>query len=255
MNAKMMLPGRLLVAPIPGENPAVAPFASRRVSRRTGRFDLHAISRPARVFTGDFYVAHTDRSGLRIALGDVAGKGLGAAIVMAMIQEELERWRSESGVGEGNPEATLFRLQELLKPLLPDNRFATAVIAHLGRDGSLALANAGHCAPLIARADGSLESIAATGPVLGILDRPRWTSVRTRLGCGDALLLYSDGLSETRSPQGLDFGEVLAPAFAGLTRETGAGARAIAEGLFGEAGRHAEGKAEDDLTLVVVRRA
>jgi len=250
---KAMTLDRSLVALMPGGT-VVRPSPLARPPRRPGRFDLHAVSRPARVFTGDFYTAHADRSGLHVVLGDVAGKGLEAAVVMAMIQEELERW-IRGGVQEG-PEATLFRLQELLKPLLPDNRFATAVVAHLDRKGALRLANAGHCAPLIARVDGSAHPVGPTGPVLGILERPRWSSVTTTLAPDETLLLYSDGLAEARSREGIDFGEtMLASAFLELAGESGAGARDVAAGLLEKAGRHAAGTVEDDLTVVVIRRA
>jgi serine phosphatase RsbU (regulator of sigma subunit) len=161
-----------------------------------GVASVEAISRPARTFTGDFYLTHRHADRLWLALGDVAGKGLPAAIVMAMIQEELEERIASCASAECDPASTAARLHEFLAPLLPRNRFATAVIAWLRDDGRLTIANAGHCPPLIVRRDGSVEEIGSTGPILGVLRTPLWTSVSLTLEPGDTLVLYSDGVTE-----------------------------------------------------------
>lgn len=158
--------------------------------------DVRAISRPARMFTGDFYYTHREDDRLWLALGDVAGKGLPAAIVMAMIQEELEQRISSCASAECDPARTATRLHEFLAPLLPSNRFATAVIAWLRDDGFLTVANAGHCPPLILRADGTIDEIGSTGPILGVLPNAKWHSVSAQLDPGDTLVLYSDGVTE-----------------------------------------------------------
>jgi len=158
--------------------------------------DLHAVSRPARVFTGDFYYTHRHRDRLWLALGDVAGKGLPAAVFMAMIQEELEHRIGSCSRRGCDPSATMTRLHEFLRPVLPSNRFATAVIGYLADDGRFVIANAGHCPPIIVRADGTTELVASTGPVVGILPRAQWQSSTRQLQRGDALVLYSDGVIE-----------------------------------------------------------
>ncbi len=158
--------------------------------------DVRAISRPARMFTGDFYYTHREDDRLWMALGDVAGKGLPAAIVMAMIQEELEQRIASCASAECDPARTAARLHEFLAPLLPRNRFATAVIAWLRDDGFLTMVNAGHCPPLILRADGTIEEIGSTGPLLGVLPNAKWHSVSAQLEPGDTLVLYSDGVTE-----------------------------------------------------------
>jgi sigma-B regulation protein RsbU (phosphoserine phosphatase) len=161
-----------------------------------GLIDVRAISRPARMFTGDFYFTHRHEDRTWLALGDVAGKGLPAAIVMAMIQEELEQRIASCASAECDPARTAARLHEFLAPLLPRNRFATAVIAWLRDDGVLTLVNAGHCPPLIVRRDGSIEELGSTGPILGVLPLPSWYSTSTLLEEGDTLVLYSDGVTE-----------------------------------------------------------
>ena len=162
--------------------------------------DVHAISIPARAFTGDFYFVRKADDRFLFALGDVAGKGLNAAIFMAMIQEELERTSCD------DPSADMMRLHTFLKPLIPLNRFATAVAGHVSHDGIVKLANAGHCPPLVMRADGSIDEIPSTGPVLGVLSSSQWRTFETTLHRGETLVLYSDGVIETRSPNGEEFG-------------------------------------------------
>jgi sigma-B regulation protein RsbU (phosphoserine phosphatase) len=228
----------------------VAPAASRPVAKPT--LDVHAVSIPALAFTGDFYATHRYDDRLWFALGDVAGHGISAAIVMAMIQEELENRIRSCAITRCDPSATMGRLHEFLRPLLPQNRFATTVIGHLLDDGTLRIANAGHCPPLILRRDGSLESIASTGPVIGMLSEARWSSATTRLEPGETLVLYSDGLVEARSADGEEFGiSALQQVLAARPRATAASLMAdILEAVM----RHTEGARQDDLTLVIVRR-
>ncbi|HET8798894.1 MAG TPA: PP2C family protein-serine/threonine phosphatase [Thermoanaerobaculia bacterium] len=200
---------------------------------------VEALSRPARTFTGDFFVTHRAADRLWFALGDVAGKGLPAAIVMAMIQEELEHRIARCAETACDPAVTTRRVDEFLRPLLPSNRFATAVLGHLRDDGRLTITNAGHCPPLLVRNGGCVEAIPSTGPLLGILPNAEWRSVVTHLDPGETLVLYSDGLIEAQVG-GDDLG------IDGLRAHLATGdPRAILPQLD---------EVEDDLTLVVIRR-
>ena len=215
--------------------------------------DLHAVSLPAKTFTGDFYFAQRGANGVWIVLGDVAGKGLSAAVVMAMVQEDLEQRLAECVAANCDPVTALQRLQKLLQPLLPSNRFVTAVIGHLRDDGTLVIANAGHCAPLVARADGRVEPIDPTGPVIGILDNPRWSSVTTVLEPGETLLLYSDGVVEAKSLDDAEFGLAQVVAILSSISSQGGSAREVSGRILEAVDRHARGVRDDDLTVVVVR--
>lgn len=214
--------------------------------RLTGVAEVHAVSRPARTFTGDFYYTHRHEDRLWIAIGDVAGKGLPAAIVMAMIQEELEHRIISCAAADCDPSRTMQRLHEFLLPLLPQNRFATAVIGWLDRDGRLTLANAGHTPPLVLRAKGHIEEIGSTGPIAGVLPNSRWSSVTTTLEEGDALVLYSDGVTEAS----VDGEELGVGGLRQIVTRAPRNARAshIAAALLQEIPH-----GDDDLTLVVVR--
>jgi phosphoserine phosphatase RsbU/P len=218
--------------------------ALRSVSGLAGA-DVHAVSRPARTFTGDFYFTHRHEDRLWIAIGDVAGKGLPAAIVMAMIQEELEQRIMSCAAADCDPARTMQRLHEFLLPLLPQNRFATAVIGWLDRDGTLTLANAGHPPPMVLRGNGGVEQIASTGPIAGVLPGSHWSSVTTTLGEDDALVLYSDGVTESE----VDGNELGVRGLHEIVKGVRADrAAAMADSILARIPRH-----EDDLTLVIVR--
>ncbi|HET7434838.1 MAG TPA: PP2C family protein-serine/threonine phosphatase [Thermoanaerobaculia bacterium] len=222
-------------------------FAPRSLAR-TSFADIHAISRPARTFTGDFWTTHRRGDRLWFALGDVAGKGLPAALVMAMIQEELEHRIGSCAATVCDPATTLTRLHAFLRPLLPSNRFATVVIGHLRDDGTLTIANGGHCPPLLLRANGMIEEIRPTGPVAGILPSPVWTSTKTRMNSGDALVLYSDGVSEALASDGEELGVCgIRTALRGIARD--ATARGIASHVLS-----AIASTEDDVTLLAIKR-
>lgn len=210
--------------------------AVRGVSNR-----IEAISRPARTFTGDFYYTHRADDRLWLAHGDVAGKGLPAAIVMAMIQEELEARIASCAETMCDPARTMLRLHEFLLPLMPRNRFATAVIGHLRNDGKLTVANGGHCPPLIVRRDGTIEEIASTGPLLGLLQNANWRSYSTHLESGETLILYSDGVTESTR----DGEELGVCGLRELVRRVGPSANAI---------HRAMDVTSDDVTLVTITR-
>ena len=213
------------------------------------QFDVHPISIPAKTFTGDFWFTHRAAGRLWFALGDVAGKGLPAALVMAMIQEELERRIASCARAGCDPATTMQRLHEFLKPLLPSNRFATAVIGWLGDDGTMTIVNAGHCPPMLVRTNGGIEEIDSTGPVVGIIANSRWISTTITIAAGDLLVLYSDGVIETPSTSGDDFGTD------GILRALPASSspRTVAAAIVDAATRHAgAGARYEDLTVMVI---
>ncbi|MFP5247397.1 MAG: PP2C family protein-serine/threonine phosphatase, partial [Thermoanaerobaculia bacterium] len=110
---------------------------------------------------------------------------------------ELEQRITSCARTACDPSRTLTRLHEFLLPLMPRNRFATAVVGAICDDGRLVIANAGHCPPLIVRNDGRIEEIGSTGPILGILLNARWHTRVLHLEPGERLVLYSDGVTES----------------------------------------------------------
>jgi len=214
--------------------------------------DIHAVSVPARMFTGDFYFTRRTGDRLWFGVGDVAGKGLPAALVMAMIQEELEQRITSCARAGCDPAVTMARLHAFLRPLRPRNRFATAVIGWIRDDGTLRIVNAGHCPPLVVRGDGRVERIASTGPIVGVLPEPRWSAMSMTLDDGDSLLLFSDGVVESRSPEGMEFGDESVERV--VLRRTSACPKAMATAIVDAVDHFTGGVREDDLTLMVIQR-
>lgn len=210
--------------------------------------DIHALSIPAGAFTGDLYFVERRRDGVWFAVGDVAGKGLDSAIFMKMVHEELDyRVKRE----DLSVTCLVSCIHDLLSEELPSNKFVSLVAGHIARDGRMELVNAGHTSPLIARTDGSIEVVASTGPVAGILPGARWCSKDLALGPGDAVILYSDGVTEARSVEGkeLEIGG-LEQIVRMIPRES---ARAIVKGIhFGVESHTGGGPADDDLTIVAI---
>lgn len=213
--------------------------------------DIFAFSRAARTFTGDFYFTHREHDLLWFTLGDVSGKGLPAAVVMAMIQEELEHRIVSCATAQCDPSTTMQRLHTFLRPLLDSRRFATVVIGNLRDDGLLTIANAGHPSPLIARRDGSIEPIDSTGPVAGLLPASKWCSTQRRLSRGESLLLFSDGLLEARVGDD-EFGSERIASALGRSARDSRDARSIVNGVLASA-REYDVAFEDDVTLLAIR--
>lgn len=212
--------------------------------------EVHALSIPAGSFTGDLYFFEERSDGVWFAVGDVAGKGLDSAIFMKMVHEELDfRVRSE----DLTITCLVSCIHDALSEELPSNRFVSLVAGHLALDGSLELVNAGHTPPIIIRENGSIEVIESTGPVAGIIPGARWGSLGLNLDVGDAMVLYSDGVTEAVSPENVEL-EVdgLEQIVRLVPRDS---ARSIVDGIRAGVESHRDGRpAHDDLTIVAIVR-
>jgi Stage II sporulation protein E (SpoIIE)/GAF domain len=148
---------------------------------------------------GDFYDVFGDRESWWLVLGDVCGKGAEAAALTAFLRHTCVAYARE-GLG---PATTLARVNQAMLEQDFEGRFATAVLAHLGlRDSEVlvTLATAGHPAALLARADGRAEEFGERGTLLGVFHDPTIRDASTILRPGDALTLYTDGLTDVAAP-------------------------------------------------------
>jgi sigma-B regulation protein RsbU (phosphoserine phosphatase) len=211
--------------------------------------EVFAFSQPARSVGGDLYHGMLREDGLlAVALGDVSGKGVTAALIMAMAQGMLGLLQEL-----GQPiEAVMPALNRSLLKHNPGNRFLTLAFGVLGAEGNLSLANAGHCPLALLRADGSVEMMPPKGPILGLLPMANWGVVKVQLSAGDSVVFYSDGISESFSPTGEEFG------VEGVQRTLAScgGRRAgeVGQVLLDAAAKHRAGReADDDVTLLVLR--
>ncbi len=160
--------------------------------------DVFAFSQSARIVGGDLYHAAVREDGaLAVALGDVSGKGVAAALIMAMVQGLLGLLHEL-----GQPIASV--LPALNRSLIehnPGNRFLTLGAGVLAADGTLELANAGHCPLAVLRGDGTVQLVPPKGPILGLLPDATWGTDTLRLAPGESVVFYSDGVSESFAPK------------------------------------------------------
>jgi anti-sigma regulatory factor (Ser/Thr protein kinase) len=164
---------------------------------------VSAYWRPARAVSGDFYDFLEFPDGrLGIVTGDVTGKGVPAALVMATTRTIL-RAAAERLV---NPGQVLERANNLLCPDIPRNMFVTCLYVLLDpTSGKISYANAGHNLPQKCSPDGAIE-LRATGMPLGLMPEMNYEEKEAHIAPGENLLLYSDGLVEAHNPEGEMFG-------------------------------------------------
>jgi sigma-B regulation protein RsbU (phosphoserine phosphatase) len=218
---------------------------------RIPRLDVAAEYRPAGDGTevgGDFYDIFQVADGdWVIALGDVAGKGVSAAVVTALM-----RWGVRAAVVQHeSPRAALLTVNESLLHHETE-RFATVVLVRLVRiDGAwiAVVCAGGHDLPLLCQADGTLRQVGEPGSVLGVLPDPLLHDYPIALGAGDTLLLFTDGVPEGR--RGREFyGDERVAAVA--AKDHGSAA-ALVETLVADVVDFQGGITRDDIAVVAVR--
>jgi phosphoserine phosphatase RsbU/P len=166
----------------------------------TADIEICGSTRPANTVGGDFYDVLPLADGrVIIAVGDVAGKGSPAALLMALLLAMLRTLVDEAL----EPRPLVERLNLQIWRHSPASRFITIFYAvYTPSTGSLTYVNAGQNPPLIRRGDGSYERLGATGVALGMFDQSTYASVDTRIDPGEMLILYSDGITEAENPAG-----------------------------------------------------
>jgi phosphoserine phosphatase RsbU/P len=204
------------------------------------KLELHGVCRPARSVSGDYYdflVFHREahegqvcreETGVAIAIGDISGKGISAALLMATLHSAVRAYRfaseelvySESSVAgltasreeRGGDHDELFespgRILSLLNRHLyrstQPEKYATLFLAHYdAASAMLTYSNAGQLPPLVLSRDGSVTRLDKGGTVVGLMDGMHYEEGRLQMQSGDVLVCYSDGVTEPEN----DFGE------------------------------------------------
>jgi sigma-B regulation protein RsbU (phosphoserine phosphatase) len=166
-----------------------------------------AYSIPSREIGGDYYdyIERKKQRRLAITLGDVSGKGIGAALLMSSLHAAV---RAQTQTSHSIREM-MSNLNDYIAENSPDNKFLTLFYSELDTlTGDLYYANAGHNAPILVRAAGGhVERLDATGLPIGILHDSRYTEACVRLWPGDVLVVYSDGISESVNTAEDEFGD------------------------------------------------
>jgi serine phosphatase RsbU (regulator of sigma subunit) len=154
---------------------------------------------------GDLYdVIDLDDGRFALVIGDVAGKGLGATLLVSSL---LPLVRGLSGDLDNLP-ATFAHLNSELMRITEPFRYATLFVGILNpSDGRLVYANAGHNPPLVVRLDGGLDQLSSTGLPVAIVQDATWRTAEARLDPGDMLVLFSDGITEAWNSAGDDYSE------------------------------------------------
>ena len=167
---------------------------------------IHAVSHPSRTVGGDFYDFLTIDGGRRlgIVIADASGKGMPAALLIAQIQAII---RSE--VHNGNPiPVIMHNMNAQVLQSTSSEKYVTLFYGELDvASGRLEYANAGHNHPVLVRADGRLELLETGGPIIGALPDVEYKAATVQLDREDLLLLFTDGLSETRNAADEEYGE------------------------------------------------
>jgi len=215
---------------------------------------------------GDFYDAFALPASGRIGfvVADVCDKGVGAALFMALFRTLLRATatgdadsRGSAAAGEADPGAELLRAVRLTNDYIArthgrSNMFATLFFGVLEpATGALLYVNGGHEAPVVFGPGGVKARLAPTGPAVGMMPDMAFAVGQARLEAGDALLAFTDGVTDARGASGL-YGEERLLA---LLREGGATASALLDSIESAVLAHAAGwEQADDITLLAVRR-
>lgn len=217
-------------------------------------FEIAFRSRPANTVGGDYYDAFP-RPGqpnrILVAVADVAGKSVPAALLMATFQASFEALAALPG--------TLTDLAQGLNRYtsahsLDGLRFTTAFVAELDpAGGGLEYVNAGHNAPFLLQASGASERLEATGIPLGISAATVYAAGRVQLEAGDLLVVFSDGLTEAVDDKEQEYGEARLRAV--LDRMRGSSAHDLLEAVYFDVDRYTgQARQHDDITCLVLRR-
>ena len=213
--------------------------------------EAYGLTRPANTVGGDFYDIRPLSDGrLMIAVGDVAGKGSPAALLMALLLAMMRTL-----LDEGLEAAALMtRLNVQITRHAPTSRFITLLFATIAPDtGRVVSVNAGHLPGLIYRRSGTFDRLTDGGVALGMFNASEYVSQEAQLDPGDLLVLYSDGITEAEDPKGQPFDE---EGLQSLIRAYAAeDVRTIGQQVFTAVERHAQEKRfADDLTILIARR-
>ena len=218
---------------------------------RDADIEICGVTKPANTVGGDFYDVLPLADGrVIVTLGDVAGKGSPAALLMALLLAVLRTLVDEAL----DPPQLMARLNVQICRHSPASRFITLFFAvYSPATGRLTYVNAGQTPPLLRRQNGDYERLHGTGIALGMFDGSTYAAAQVSIDPGDALILYSDGITEAEDPAGRPFEE------AGLEQVVSANAHVSAAELGTAVLKAVETHANaprfsDDLTILILKR-
>ena len=220
----------------------------------TDGFDAAAVMQAAKEVGGDFYeILDTPDGRKALVLGDVSGKGVSAALLMAMSLTLVK-----NAIRQGlEPGAILKQVNDDLAANNPNCMFVTLSFGFFDpKTGELVYSNGGHCPPVLLstnEADSVQWLRTVNGPLVGVLDMAQFTQSQTRLDHGDICLIYSDGVSEAMNKDRVLFGEK--PMQDALSVCQDLSPKAILQALLQTIQLHRQDyEQSDDITMLVFKR-
>jgi len=214
--------------------------------------DIGARWQPASGIGGDCYdMLRFSDTRVGVAIADVIGKGLPAALLMSNLQAAVRAFATD-----GTPTRDVVtKVNHLLSRNISAGKFVTFCYAVVdSAAGTVDFANAGHNPPLLLGANGHVEELSATGVVLGVFPDGCYESRTVAFGSGDRLIFYTDGITEASDALGKEFGE---DRLIDTVRGCGpaASAATIVDAVTSGVARWTGGVVQDDATLIVITRA
>jgi len=203
---------------------------------------------PATAVSGDYYdVLALDEYRLALCIGDVIGKGITAALLMANLQAAFRAFATT----DASPASVCGKLNAFMCSNVASGRFISLFYCIVDvRDRSLAYENAGHCPAQLAHRSGETVALMGEGAVLGVLPDWGYRNNRVQLESGDHLVLFTDGVTEAEDAYGREFGEERVVQV--LQNVAGYSAEEVRRALMDAVNRYCSGNFRDDATLVVL---
>jgi serine phosphatase RsbU (regulator of sigma subunit) len=204
----------------------------------------------ARQVGGDYYdFLNLGRERLGLVIGDIAGKGIAAALLMANLQASL---RSQCATALDHPQRFLQSVNQLFCESTIESAYATLFFAEYDDTARrLRYANCGHLHGLLLRSDGTLDRLETTATVLGLFQDWDCAIGERLLGAGDLFALYTDGVTESFNEAGDEFGEQrLVDA---LRRRRDLPSQSMLESIVDDVRRFSPHEQHDDITMIVAR--
>jgi len=211
-------------------------------------FRIAGTSRPARIVGGDYFdVLKFDNDTVGVCIADVCGKGMPAALLMASLQATVKAYAS----AQMGPQEMCEKVNLAMSENMATSRFVSLFYAVINAAAKrCTYCNAGHNPPLFFSRDHETQRLDRGGGILGVFTHWQYEEREIRLGSGDRILMYTDGITESRNPAGEEFGEGQLIDLAHRFHD--GNAAALTEEVIGAATRFCHGNFDDDLTVVAL---
>ncbi len=199
---------------------------------------------------GDYYdFLSLNRERLGLVLGDISGKGIAAALLMANLQANL---RTQYALALDEPVRFLQSVNQLFYENTADNAYASLFFGEYDdRTRRLSYANCGHLSALLLRSGNTLERLDSTCTVLGLFKDWTCSMAECQILAGDILAIYTDGITESLNSAGEEFGEERL--IAALRRHHELPPHALLDSIVEEVKRFSPHEQQDDITLIVAK--